>query len=437
MKTILRTLYISLFVLLSATLYAEKYITTIQPETPEKFKHFGEYFYDMKNINTHPIPNVLERPDGNGKVKTAQEWVQQVRPLVLKYFEDEVYGAIPPRPDTIKFELFESSKNALGGIAERRQYRITVGAKYGERSFHVLLYLPLNANNTPAFICPNFNGNYTITTESEVKKIIAYRSRMKTHQRGSFASRIPVAEIVSRGYAIATFSYEEIYNDGKSQEISKKSVYGIFEENPTPKNAIAMWAWGNMRVMDLLQSLPEIDHRKIGVAGHSRMGKTALLTGAFDTRFAYVIVNNSGCMGDALSKRKYGETIKSMFGINQVGYWFSPALKKYIDNEGAMPLDQHHLIATIAPRMLYTTSATEDVWADPEGQLLGLIHACPIYKLFGAKNFPTLDALEIEKPVHADVAYHIRKGKHDMTSYDWNNFIDYAEKCGWKPQTKQ
>ena len=250
MRVIFRAFFIYLFVVVSATLCAEKYITTFQPETPEKFKRFGEYFYDMKNVNPYPIPNVLDRPDEKGKVKTAQEWTQQVRPLVLKYFEDEVYGAIPPRPDTIKFELFESSKNALGGIAERRQYRITVGAKYGERTFHVLLYLPLNAKGTPAFICPNFNGNYTISSEPEVKKIIAYRSRMKTHQRGSYASRIPVAEIVARGYAIATFSYEEIYNDGKSQEIAQKSVYGIFEENPTPKNSIAMWAWGNMRVMD-------------------------------------------------------------------------------------------------------------------------------------------------------------------------------------------
>ncbi len=424
------------FALFSATELAEKYETK-DIVSPEKFlKKYGNC-YDAKNANAYPIPNVLDRTDTKKKVKTALEWSREVRPQIIDFFDNEVYGQIPPRPDSIDFELFEQSNDALGGIAERKQYKITVGGAKGKLSFHVLLYTPKGAKNAPAFICPNFSGNTSISPEEEVLKIESpdFRGK-KEFKRGHRASRIPVKEIVSRGYAIATFHYEELYNDNNSGKARQKSVYSIFEDGKFVKGgAISAWAWGNMRVMDLLETLPEIDSKYIGVVGHSRLGKTSLLTGVHDPRFAYICVNNSGCMGDALSKRKYGESIASMTNIN-FPYWFLPSFKKYADNEGALPLDQHHLLATIAPRMLYTTAATEDVWADPEGQLLGLIHSCPAFSLFGGKNFPTLDALEIEKPFHGDVAFHIRRGKHNITPYDWNNFMDYAEKRGWKPFKK-
>jgi len=180
----------------------------------------------------------------------------------------------------------------------------------------------------------------------------------------------------------------------------------------------------------LLETLPEIDPQHIAVAGHSRLSKTALVTGAHDKRFAYVCANNGGCMGEALSKRKYGETVALMANL-LFPFWFSPNLKKYADNEGALLIDQHHLLASIAPRLLYVTSSSQDYWADPEGQLLGLINACPAFALYGAKDFPTLDALEIEKPFHGDVGYHIKSGKHNITPYDWKNFMDFAEKRGW------
>ncbi len=422
--------------LFSVTSLAEKYETKDVKVAESFLKKYG-YCYDAKNANAYPIPNVLDRIDTKKKVKNALEWSREVRPQIIDFFDNEVYGQIPPRPDTIKFDLFEKSDNALGGIAERKQYKITVGGAKGELSFHVLLYVPKGAKNVPAFICPNFNGNDTISPEEEVFKIDVSDLRSKKAQkRGHRASRIPVAEIVSRGYAIATFCYEELYNDNKTDKARQNSVYSIFEDDKFVKGgAISAWAWGNMRVMDLLETLPEIDPKHVGVVGHSRLGKTSLLTGAHDTRFSYVCVNNSGCMGDALSKRKYGENIDSMMNIN-FPYWFLPCFKKYANNEGALPLDQHHLLATIAPRMLYTTAATEDVWADPEGQLLGLIHASPAFALFGGKNYPTLDALEIENPFHGDVAFHIRKGRHNITPYDWNNFMDYAELRGWKPFKK-
>ncbi len=438
MKTrLLHTLILSLSAFVfTTTCFGEVYKTRPHPELDKVvIKKYGRSFYDTKNVNAYPIPHVLKRIDTKANVVTALEWTREINPQILKFFDSEIYGAIPPRAKEIEFDLFENSPDALDSIAERRQYKITVSDKNGELSFHVLLYIPKGAKNVPAFICPNFWGNDSISDEKEVKQIEnpAFKGK-KRFERGQRASRIPVREIVSRGYAIATFCYEELYNDNKSQEAREKSVYSIFpkEYNVINNGAISAWAWGNMRVMDLLETIPEIDTTHVGVVGHSRLGKTALLTASHDKRFAYACVNNSGCMGDALSKRKYGESIASMTNVN-FPYWFVPSFKKYAENEGALPYDQHHLLATIAPRMLYTTSATEDYWADPEGQLLGLINACPAFALFGGREFPTLSALRINTPFHGDVAYHIRKGKHSITPYDWKNFMDYAEKRGWKP----
>ncbi|MBP3358240.1 MAG: acetylxylan esterase, partial [Opitutales bacterium] len=308
--------------------------------------------------------------------------------------------------------------------------------------FLVLLYIPKNIDGkAPAFVYPNFWGNYSLTDEKEIplpdfrysggKKV-----KIKEKERGS-RDRLPVRDIIARGFATATFAYCDVYPDLVKEDGAKQSIYKIFHKDPKYPECMPFpaWAWGNMRVMDLLQTQPEIDCDKVAVVGHSRLGKTAIITGAYDTRFAYVIANNSGCMGDALSKRKYGENIHAIANVTFL-YWLLPQMKKYANNEGELPLDQHHLLATIAPRMLYCASATEDVWADPEGELLGLMHACPAFALFGTKNFPTLDALEIEKPFHGDVAYHIRKGKHNITPYDWKNFMDYAQKHGWNPKKK-
>ena len=421
--------------------FGEKYQTLDHPKDNEKYqKIFGVTPYIASGANAYPIPHVLDSLDGKGKIATAQEWNNHARNNILKFYEDHVYGKIAPRPESLKFELFESSDNALEGTALRRQYKIISTDKFGSHEFIVLVYLPKNVEGkVPAFVYQNFWGNYSLTDEKQIplpkfRYSGTQKIPVKENARGS-RDRLPVRDIIARGYAVATFCYCDVYPDLIKKDGAPESIYKIFHKEPKYPECMPFpaWAWGNMRVMDLLESIPEVDSKKVAVVGHSRLGKTSLITGAYDKRFAYVIVNNSGCLGDALSKRKYGESIHIM-GNLIFHYWLMPDMKKYANNEGELPLDQHHLLATIAPRMLYTAAATEDVWADPEGQLLGLIHSTPAFALFGAKNFPTLDALEIEKPFHGDVAFHIRRGKHNITPYDWKNFMDYAQKCGWEPK---
>lgn len=429
------TLFVFTLILLSCA------IVTAQPQG---------FIYDEAQVPAYTLPHPLLMPNGS-KITEPRTWREHQRPHILNLFSQHVYGTIPSTLPRVDYELVEEEKQALDGAAMRKQVVLQFSKNNHHLTALLLMYLPNRQSPPyPAFVGLNFYGNHTIhpdpairISDSWVRNNPEYGitdNRATPSSRGVRQSRWPVEEIIARGYALVTMYYGDIdpdYDDGFQNGIHP--FYRSWQQNQpdsTTWGSISAWGWGLSRIMDYLITDSDIDSCRVAVMGHSRLGKTALWAGAHDRRFALVISNNSGCGGAALSRRRFGETVKRI--NNHFPHWFCDRFNRYNDNEDNLPVDQHMLIALIAPRPVYIASAEEDLWADPRGEFLAALHADPVYKLLGTNGLAADSMPPLKQPVVSRIGYHIRPGEHDLTAYDWNGFMDFADKQFYpKPSTKE
>jgi hypothetical protein len=389
--------------------------------------------YDEAKVPVYTLPDPLVFNDGSA-VTSKKAWEKR-RGEIYHIFEKEVFGVVPHWKGSAKSTVVSRKANALGGVAKRKEVRLDLVNGNQKISVMVLIYLPQNSENAPVFLSYNFDGNHTTTTEPDVlipdtwvsnnKGYGITDNRANERGRGGAISMWPIKEIVSQGFGVATVYYGDVdpdFNDGFND-----GIFRLFDSkrDSTSWGSIAAWSWGLSRVMDYFETDKEIDAKKVIVMGHSRLGKTSLWAGASDHRFAMTISNNSGCGGAAISRRKFGETVERI--NNSFPHWFCDNFKKYNTKEELMPVDQHELIALIAPRPVYIASAAEDLWADPKGEFLSCVFASPVFELLGEKGLPSKEMPALNKPLIGTIAYHIRPGKHDVTFYDWQCYLDFAK----------
>lgn len=378
--------------------------------------------YDESKIPEYTLPDVLEG------VESAEDWPAK-RAEWKDLIAREMFGSVPESAKGEMAKITETlpDKSILGGKAFYRQMKV----KLAGETLNVIAFLPSSAKDdpVPAFLGYNFAGIHTVFDDPDIILTDSWMRKTDDHiaheeDRGKSSDRWSVERITDAGFGLVTLYYGDVDPD-----FDDEFQNGVHAKLGVPANdeaaSIATWAWGLSRVLDVLESsVEEIDASKVAVFGHSRLGKTSLWAGASDERFALVISNNSGCGGAALSRRAIGETVEKI--NDSFPHWFCGNFKKYGNNESAMPFDNHTLLSLIAPRPLYVASAEEDTWADPKGEFLSCVLADPVYKLLGTEGLPTKEMPAIDEPVHGRIGYHIRSGKHDVTNFDWEQYVKFA-----------
>jgi len=397
-----------------------------------------DVIYKESKVSNYQLPDVLIRFKG-GKVKSEKVWFNKQRPDILKIFTNEVYGKIPGLLSITETKIWETADNAVNGLAIRKQLSLFFKKEGRMLEANVLMYLPKINEKVPVFLAYNFSGNHAVYNDPNIRLTESWvannpsvgiiNNQVTEQSRASDSNSWPVEELMKAGYGLVTVYYGDF--DPDKNDFSDGVHPFFYQQNQSNPHynewgSIAAWSWGLSRVLDYLEKDPQVDSRKVAVLGHSRLGKTALWAGATDQRFAMVISNESGCGGAALSRRKFGETVQII--NSSFPHWFADAFTKYNDSEDLLPVDQHMLLALIAPRPLYVASAEGDKWADPKGEFLSAKYASPVYELMELPGLPAKEMPEVNKPVMGTIGYHIRTGKHDLTLYDWEQYIWFADK---------
>ncbi|HEY0816754.1 MAG TPA: acetylxylan esterase, partial [Pseudonocardia sp.] len=325
-------------------------------------------------------------------------------------FRQNVYGQTLPSPTA---QTFKVTSTDFPGVT-RKIVKITVTGPQGTGSFTVKLFVP-KADGKP-------RGTFLM---------IDHRGAVSDDPTQS-SGYAPVSTIVAAGYAFASFNAGDVAPDDNNTYRNRMINLFYPASQALPANAgraISAWAWGASRAMDYLQTDPAIDPTKVAVIGHSRSAKAALWAGAQDTRFAAVVGNDSGSTGAKLARRGDGGVgAETVAAINRsFPYWFPPTYKAYGDRVSALPVDQHELLALVAPRRVVVASATDDANADPKGEFLAYLAAAQVYRLYGlgdtglsSSTWPPAADKAFRGPA---MSYHRRSGGHDLTAADWNYYL--------------
>jgi hypothetical protein len=388
------------------------------------------------------LPDALVDRDGT-RVASAEAWPARRRPELLTLFQHYMYGYLPAAPANIRGTVERVDRDCLAGKATLKQVKITFGPPETP-VIHLLMVVPnTRTGPVPVFVGLNFRGNHALLDDPQIPLPVAWVPRGfggDEQGRASEAGRSSEKEVwaldqaVGRGYAVATCYAGDIdpdrndFTDGVHPHFGRT---GQTERGPHDWGTVAAWAWGLHRVVDYLVTDKDIDQSRIAVVGHSRLGKAALVAGAFDERIALTVANQAGCGGSAPNRKTPSalETAETVLKINKrFPHWFCDEFKQFNDQVERLPFDQHCLVALCAPRPVLFTNATEDLWADPEGQFRMLQAATPVYRLLGAGGLEATAMPEPGKLVDSRLGYYIREGKHSMTRGDWKVYLDVADK---------
>ena len=346
-----------------------------------------------KLLAARRLPELLRFADG--RPVTKQNWEER-RAELVDIMCREVYGNAPAAPAEVRVTEVKRKDKDFAGKGRLRELTLSFDTDKGEFTFPVTEIVPTDDKKVPMFVVLNF--------------------------RPDVPDRyLPVEEILDAGCGVIRIYYNDVAFDGEDH--FEGGLAAMYDRKTYSWGKLRMWAFAASRVMDYLETTDYADLSRVAVAGHSRLGKTALLAAATDTRFALACVNDSGCAGDAITREKEGERVKAI--TDRFPYWFCENYRKYAEKEGEMPFDQHFLVAAVAPRRVALGAALEDTWADPKSQYLSACAASPAWELLGRRGFLHPDRLPLPGDCFdgGHVAFHLREGTHFFSRTDWRRYL--------------
>ncbi len=401
-------------------LLAVLYLPLSHSNAREAKEYDNDINYDELKVPHYDLPKLLIGPNGE-KISTTDKWENIRRPQILSLYSNLIYGRVPEpeKPLNITFKLVKEDKGFMKGKATRKDIDIIISNDKDSKTMRFLVFSPNGVEGpAPAFLKHSFNNTKSNDFDASLLR------------KGKLKNGWPLGEFFDRGYGFCAVYHEDLV--GHNEVSFNNSIHKLFypKGQSFPKasewGVISACAWGAMKAMDYLETDNDVDHKRVAIMGHSKMGKTTLWTAAQDERFALAIAAQSGCAGAALWRRKSGETLKKM--VTRFPYWLCRNAWKFVDQEDDLPIDQHMLLACIAPRPVYVHSGVKDTWADGRGEYLSAFHASEVYKLYGKKALDSEESPPVGKAIiESHVGYHIREGGHSIQSFDWKRFLDFAD----------
>jgi hypothetical protein len=381
------------------------------------------------------MPDVLGAYGDDAPVTTATEWIERRAPILRGAFSRLVYGAQPKTVAPIVSAVRVIDEKAWKGVARIEEWTLDVPLAHDPVQFHALVVLPRGAKGPlPVVIATNFCGNRAALA-GRYKQVdppawTPARCRTPIQQwaaetlHGADIIAPPFAMLAKAGYAVVTFFPGEIVEDDpRLSQATLAALSRDMDESEPKAGALAAWAWGYSRALDVAAADPRFDATRIALWGHSRFGKAALVATAFDERVAAVIANQSGTFGATLSKTTRGESIAEI--TRKFPYWFSPSLSGAPAPTQDLPIDQHLLIALIAPRPILLGGARMDRWSDPGNAFAAAEAANPVYALFDKDGLA--QATPSRTDISSDIVVFMRPGGHGIRPRDWRETVAFLD----------
>jgi hypothetical protein len=391
--------------------------------------------YDEAKVGNYTLPDPLVLADGE-PVTTAAVWFNRRRPEILELYRSQIYGRVPDSAPPVRFSVGATDPQALGGTAIRQEVIAHFGTGTHGPDVHVTVYLPAHTAGPVPLLLHLIFGLGARPAPAVAAGAPAPAVPPAAVRR--FVEAGPIADILARGYAYATVRYSEIEPDlawdTPHRPIGVRALAlapGQTQPAPDEWGTVSAWAWGASRLLDYFQADPAIDPKRIALIGHSRLGKTVILSGARDPRWALVYSSCAGELGTSLARRDFGETVDDM--AQNFPWQFAGNLQKYAGHWNDLPVDTHMIIALNAPHPVFIGGGTTDQWSDPHGEFLAEVAAGPVYRLVGRTDLGAT-AMQVDTPlITGDLGFHYHNGGHMITPSDWKAFLAFTDRY-FQPQ---